>query len=85
MAGYGLASIACKFHKGDQQKACLALIVPLETGDTTVDPVTVVKNIMLLDGNGKSIDATAELFTSIIEDAATEAAKEFNATQGNPV
>lgn len=83
LAGYSLATIACEYHKGDMQKACLALIVPLEQ-DPDVDPVAVVKKIMLLDGNGKSIDATAELFTSIIEEAAMEAAKEFNETQGNP-
>jgi len=78
MAGYGMASVACKFHKGDAHKACLALIVPLEKGDDTVDPVDVVKDIMLLGDQGRSIDETAMLFTSIIEEAATKAAKEAN-------
>ena len=78
MAAYGLASLACHVHTGDNQKACLALIVPLEGDDKNADPVDVVKNIMLLDGNGNSIDATAELFTSIIEEAATRAVEEAN-------
>ena len=78
MAAYGLASLACHVHTGDNQKACLALIVPLEGDDKNADPIDVVKNIMLLDGNGKSIDATAELMTSIIEEAASRALEESN-------
>lgn len=78
MAAYALASMSCHVHTGDNQKACLALIVPLEGDDKNADPVDVVKNIMLLDGNGNSIDATAELLTSIIEEAASRALEESN-------
>lgn len=83
MAAYGLASLACHMHKGDNQKACLALIVPLEGDDKNIDPVDVVKDIMLLDGNGESIDATAELLTAIIGEAATRAVEEANEAAEN--
>lgn len=85
MAGYGVASLACKFHKGEQQKACLALIVPLEEGDKNVDPEEVLSEIMLLGDQGKSIDQTAELLTNIIENAAKRAADKANAAAGNQV
>ena len=82
MAGYGVASLACKFHKGAAQKACLALIVPLEEGDKNVDPEEVLSEIMLLGDQGKSIDETAELLTSLIENAARKAADKANAMVG---
>lgn len=84
MGAYALASMACHTHKGDSQKACLALIVPLEDDDKNSDPVDVVKNIMMLDGNGKSIDATAELLTTLIEEAAVKALAESEKTAGKP-
>lgn len=79
MATYGLASVACKLHKGENKTACLALIVPLETGEKDVDPEDVLADIMLLGDNGKSIDDTADIFTSIIEGAATRAAEKASA------
>jgi hypothetical protein len=85
MAGYGVASLACKFHKGEQQKACLALIVPLEEGDNDVSPEKVLSEIMLLGDQGKSIDQTAELLTNLIEEAAKMAADKANAAAGNQV
>ena len=78
MAIYGLTSLACHVHKGDDQKACLALIVPLESGDKNVDPIEVLADVMLLGDNGKSIDETAALLTSIIEEGATLAAEKAN-------
>ncbi len=84
MGGYGVASIACKLHTGEQQKACLALIVPLEEGDKNVDPEDVLADIMLLGDQGKSIDETAELLTSLIENAARKAADKHDAAEGTP-
>jgi len=84
MGGYGLASIACKLHTGEQQKACLALIVPLEEGDKTVDPEEVLADIMGLGDQGASIAEAAELLTTLIENAAKKAADKHNAAEGNP-
>jgi hypothetical protein len=78
MAIYGLTSLACQVHKGDDQKACLALIVPLESGDKNADPIEILADVMLLGDNGKSIDETAALLTSIIEEGATLAAEKAN-------
>lgn len=85
MAGYAMGTMACYLQKGDMQKACLALIVPLEDNDSTVDPEEVLSEIMLLGDNGKSIDDTAELLTAIIEGAAKKAAAKANADAGNPM
>lgn len=85
IAGYSIGTMACMFHKGDMQKTCLALIVPLEEGDKNVDPEEVLSEIMLLGDQGKSIDQTAELLTNIIENAAKRAADKANTAAGNPV
>jgi len=81
MGGYGVASIACRLHKGDLQKACLALILPLEEGDKTTDPEEVLADIMLLGDRGEAIDETAELLTNLIEGAARKAAAKANAME----
>ena len=84
MAVYGLASIACDFHKGEMQEACLKLITPLEDGSKNVDEIEVLADIMGLGDNGQSIAETAELFTTMIEAAAQRAADKHNAAEGNP-
>jgi len=83
MAVYGLASIACDFHKGEMQEACLKLITPLEDGTKNVDEIEVLADIMGLGDQGKSIAETAELFTSMIESAAQRAADKYNEAEGN--
>lgn len=82
MAVYGLASIACAYHKGEIQEACLKLITPLEDGTKNVDEIEVLADIMGLGDQGKSIAETAELFTSLIESAAQRAADKYNETEG---